>query len=376
MNNPRRLHPLAILRLLAKALQWAVPAAIALLWQGSLSWAAKGGIIVLFLLGAMGVGTFQWLRKVYYVEENEFHLKQGGWFKKHVSIPLEQIQAVESEQPLLHRLVGLYMVRIETASGKQTEAVLEIVTEEQASALKEALMGGESAAGKRTAAQDEPPCYRLSGKWLLYAGMTSEKIWVTLFFPIIFLLKYLDQVRLFFTDEEIRSFSEHFLQLEMLTSLLWFIPVILLAAWAISIAWMGVLYYRFQIKREGDHIYIEYGLLHTRKFTVPVKRIQLLRLEENWVRQWLGWYTLQMEVAGLEEKENKGKKQLIFFPLLPKRKLPATLLPEYTPYLTVSLQSPTRKTLSYHGILLFLGAVIPGSWDWPVSPAALLPAAV
>ena len=102
-----------------------------------------GGIVltVLFIVGL--IYLFQWLswkHLTYELESNEFNLHSGIISKKHMHVPYQRVQAVNQKAGLLHRLVGVCDVKIDTAGGASNESItLRYMRTSEAEALRSEL---------------------------------------------------------------------------------------------------------------------------------------------------------------------------------------------------------------------------------------------
>jgi putative membrane protein len=128
--------------------------------------------------------------------------------------------------------------------------------------------------------------------------------------------------------------------------------------------------YRFTLVRDGDVLRNSRGLLGKQSATIPVRRVQAVRIVEGFWRMLLGYCSLQVEVAGIG-RVNVNQRML--FPLvrmdraeslircalpeLPWPSQPLLVLPTrvHRRYLTLPLEYATGFTL----LLLFL----PGWWE-------------
>ncbi|WP_100423246.1 PH domain-containing protein [Sediminihabitans luteus] len=74
------------------------------------------GVVVL-LLGALGISALAWRKTSFAIDDDSVHLRTGILFKQQRNARLTRLQAVDLNQPLLGRLVGLAELRLEVAGG-------------------------------------------------------------------------------------------------------------------------------------------------------------------------------------------------------------------------------------------------------------------
>jgi putative membrane protein len=82
-------------------------------------------------------------------------------------------------------------------------------------------------------------------------------------------------------------------------------------------------YTGFTLSRDGEFLYIRRGLLERREATIPLARIQAVRVVEGLLRQPLGLASLRVESAGYGEDAGVSTT---LFPLLPRKEAQALLL--------------------------------------------------
>ena len=79
---------------------------------------------VLFLV-QVGTGLVRYLTFHYVLTEDELRTREGVLHRQERRIPIDRIQDLGFESTILRRILGLTVVRVETASGQGVEAVLD-----------------------------------------------------------------------------------------------------------------------------------------------------------------------------------------------------------------------------------------------------------
>jgi putative membrane protein len=105
--------------------------------------------------------------------------------------------------------------------------------------------------------------------------------------------------------------------------------VVLFVAWIVSVSMTMLNYYDFSIAKEDDQLIITRGLLEKKKITLPMKRIQGVRIVENPLRQLFGYASVIVDSAGGSVEDEQKIK---LFPLIKKADvlpLLETILPDY-----------------------------------------------
>ena len=72
----------------------------------------------------------------------------------------------------------------------------------------------------------------------------------------------------------------------------------LLAVWAISVVMTFLSYYGFAVSLEKEDLVITRGLIEKKRATVPLNRVQSVRIIENPFRQFFGYASVAIDNAG------------------------------------------------------------------------------
>jgi putative membrane protein len=319
MSSEKRLHPVAMLvgaiRTLRRWVSGLVfPGVVLLVSQGFSLWT-----VTLFLLGLLVVaalaalwGFLSWRATTYTVTGNSFRLRQGVFQKNERTIPLEHVQSVDIVQGIIQRAFGVVEVRIETAGGGASEpdASLAALDRDAAQTLRREIEGSRRESSEETTGPTI--LRRLSTRDLLLAGATSGQIGVA-FSVLAIGFQFLDN---FFPEDFARRLVET-LAPNWLMVVLILVPAGLLLAWLLAIAGTVLAYSGFTLSREGDFLYME-----RREATIPLSRIQAVRISEGLLRQPFGLASLRVESAGYGEDAGVSTT---LFPLLPRKEVEALL---------------------------------------------------
>ena len=133
-------------------------------------------------------------------------------------------------------------------------------------------------------------------------------------------------------------------------------PLGLLLAWFLAIAGTVLAYTGFTLSREGDFLYIKRGLLERREATIPLSRIQAIRVSEGVLRQPFGLASVRVESAGYGE--DAGVSTMLF-PLLPRDEVDEFLtsaVPEFA--VNPALQPLPRRALRRYVFRAVFGYLI------------------
>jgi putative membrane protein len=331
MSEPHRLHPAAIVLMGFQIVrQFAIPALIPIvlrvindgLGAVTLQTAVISVALLLALLGlSSAYGILAWHRFTYRVEAGELRIEQGIVNHQRRYIPVERIQTFDSSQGLLQRLLGVVSVRVETAGGggASPEVSPPGVSQADSEQLRQALASGRAgivATAPDTHAPDvvdalAPPAnvWKLNANDLLLAGSTGGRAGVALSI-IVAAVSLADDL---IPYDRLEGLAERVTGAVVIIGLA---VSIALVTWLLGIAGTFLAHWGFTITQQGDHLLIERGLLERRRSTIPIERIQAIRILEGVVRQPFGLVELRVESAGYGPKAGEST---VLCPLLRRK---------------------------------------------------------
>jgi len=189
-NMPQRQSQWAIIFIIIRSLRKMViqlwPLVIAAFMGRS------GGTFEKYEIIASGLGLFgmvasviSYYRFYFHVSDDELVIKQGIIKKVNLNIPFERIQSINFRQTLLHRLLQVTTIEMETAGSKDQETKIDALSIPQAEELRKLLLEKRAAAlgqmeeeGTPAVAQEvvtvENTILTLSPRDLLKVGLTRN----------------------------------------------------------------------------------------------------------------------------------------------------------------------------------------------------------
>ncbi len=336
-NEIYRLHPVSAIITSVKALKSMIlPVAIIIISNGfnfSFNFHSEHFFETVLLFGVWGVaavlalvgGVVKWRTFVYWFEDGELRVKYGLFVKKKRYIPFERIQSLNYNEGIFHRLFGLVKVQVETAGSKggKPEVELTAIRKDAADVIELEMRRAKSQAHQLIEVEQTldstpmeeatiPTIYRMSIRDLLVLATTSGGIGVVLSGLVAAVSQFSDIIPYDAVFHELSDFVKVGAFLIALTVML-----ILIVAWFVSVIITLVNYYDYTVRIEDEKLIITKGLLEKKRITLPLNRIQAIRLVENPVRQLTGFATVVVESAG-GNGEKGGDKKIALFPLIKK----------------------------------------------------------
>lgn len=331
-SEGRRLHGFTVVsRGLRLGRQLLLPAILGGASVGGGLTATVQWTFVILAIPSFAIAVAQWLAFRYRLEGEELIIDSGVLSRRRRVIPLARIQNVDLKRSALERLAGVAELRLETASGgDETEAGLAVLAVDEARELQAELLRRragaptgiapdtreEVAAGRAAetvgpggGAAREETLLRLSLSDLAIAGATSNEAGL-IAAGLATALEVLDDLGgLDRVDAWLGSVFEQGASLGLSGALLVGAAVaagFIILGWVVSIVAMVVRFWGFTLTRAGDDLRREYGLLSRHHSTVPLKRVQAIRIEQTLLRRPLGLAALKIESAGVGPQQRQN----------------------------------------------------------------------
>lgn len=275
----RRLHPLSPLVRSGRGVL-AILAVAGLSTSGALGQASgQRWYDVAVPVVVAGAAVVNWLVTRWKIDGATLRIETGLLRRDSRQLPLARIQAVDLVRPFLARMLGLAELRVRLAGAPEGDGRLAYLTEPAAVTLRARLLAAHYGLDPATPEPAEQimvtvPAGRLIGSVLLATvGLAAVAV------PAGVLLVAYSPARLF----------------AAVAPLLW---------WALlsgSLLWQRVSsQYGFTVAASPDGVRIRRGLLGTVAETIPVARVQAVRMIEPLLWRPFGWRRLEVDVAGGE----------------------------------------------------------------------------
>ncbi|GAA0260511.1 PH domain-containing protein [Cryptosporangium japonicum] len=306
----RRLHPLSPLIRGARGIG-VVGALVSYQAWGNAGWRAVAIAAAVIVLGWFVVAWIAWRFTGFRVAARELHVRDGILSRRQRTIPLERVQAVDVVRPALARPFGLAEVRMEVVGGgKDAEAPLAYLTVGEAERLRVHLLrlAADAGAPARPVAAPDADADRpadapavttavgglfvVNHKRLILSQLLTFN---TLSAPFLLVFPILE-----FTSED-PSTATVFTFVSGIVGLIQ-VPVRrLLGEWG------------FTVGRDADGLRVHRGMLDVRNQTVPISRIQAVRIRRPLLWRPFGWVRIEIDVAGYGEggEQESGRSALV-----------------------------------------------------------------
>lgn len=308
--------------------------------------------LILFFLVIIALQFAVWSKTYISLQDNAVVIERNTLNKKKNTIGIRNISNINTEQNLFEMLLGTCKVKLDTNSRSTADStdVKIVLKKADALAFKQEvtrrIRDAESGAGKGVSAQQAAagaPGEALRGEAMMPAGDAGEAedydvrsdlgdILQHGFFSVNILSV---AVIILGIAGAVRTVFQIVGDPDAAQTLIGAASGVLVAALIVASALWDtvkdfVRYYDFRAKRRGDKIYIRYGFFKKVEYTVPVDKIQALRLKQSFVARLGKRYMAEIVNVGMGDDNDEKNSFLILYSTEAKlnEKLSA-LLPEF-----------------------------------------------
>ncbi len=233
-----------------------------------------------------------WSNYDYFIEQENIKIRHGVFRKNNREIPIKRIQNVDIKRNIVHRLLGIGQVNLETAGGNTTEASLKYTSEvtsrkiqKEISERKRQIKEGIKERGEKELKRNL--LFEIKPKELAILSISSINI--RILFGLFIVLG--------FAGSFVGSILEQY-NLVFLTGGIFILFLVLLFVWVGSIITVVLKYFGFKLWSVGNSLEYERGLLNRSEGSIPLEKVQKLTIEENPLKRFFGYSTLKIETAG------------------------------------------------------------------------------
>lgn len=283
-----------------------------------------------------------WYYKVYWIENNVLHVKQGLFVKKESYLNKERVQTINTSSNVLYQMLGLKKIQIETAGGgDDAEVSLAGITVEEATELIALLNEptpevkaegtldekAEHAIEKEIVTEEKQTTeYKLTWKEILLASVTSGQF--GLLFSLIFFVYH--QVEEYIPKWIENSVKSYVMQHDIY-GWIFMVAILLVLSWIISTIGYALKHGDFTVNRRNDEVRISQGLLEKKELVLKLHRIQGITIKESILRQPFGYCAVQVEVIQSKGTDDE-KEKVTLHPIIRKDRVQQLLAHLQLPY--------------------------------------------
>ncbi len=258
---------------------------------GNPVWALIGVTLI------VGYGLARWFTTAYRIGSDEVQLRTGVLQRKVLSVPRNRIRSVSTDARLLHRALGLTVLRVSTGqeTAGDTSFALDAVPARAVPALRATLLA-ESLAPPDPAGTPGRVLARWQPSWLRYSPLTfTGLVTIGAAFGVIYQTGVLTALR---DTGVVRSGSSLFQRVGG-GGVLAGAVVVLIASVLLSVAQSLLSYANLELRRDAELLHLSHGLLRVREHTFDMRRLRGGSLREPLLVRLFGGARLDAVMTGV-----------------------------------------------------------------------------
>jgi putative membrane protein len=247
----------------------------------------------------VGYGLARWFTTTYRIDAEEVQLRTGVLQRKVLSVPRNRIRSVSTDARLLHRLLGLTVLRLSTGQEAKGEAVFELdaVEAEQVPRLRAILLAGSLA----TETVDAPPgrvLARWQPTWLRYSPLSFTGL--AMIAAAVGVVYQAGMGAVLQDSRLARSGLDAAERFGVAATVAVVVVGVLLASVLLSVLRSLMTYGNLVLRRDADVLHLEHGLLRVRQHTFDMRRLRGGTLREPLVVRLFGGARLDAVMTGVD----------------------------------------------------------------------------
>lgn len=332
MNEQKRYHPAIILFSMGSFIKdfFFLIIILFVINMGSTSkliiWGRYALIACFF--GYILYSFLKWYLETYEISEDSFIFRDGVFVKNQRNIPFERIQDHHSKANILHQLLGITSMKLETGTSDKDATISfpAISLEEEERILNSLLKKERKIEADLQDVEERAVYFESTQKDTIKAAFTSFSFLAL--FPLL-------MTGYFQLDEwlNIEETSKQVLHYFKRNIWIW-IPlglVTLAAAFAVGYLQTLFKYGNFIISSDKDRIYITRGVFTTNAYSIQKSRVQAIKIQQSLLKRIFGMVEVKLVSAGQEIIGTETEINSLY-PFMDKKRayqLLNQLLPDY-----------------------------------------------
>jgi len=308
LSTPRKQSPVAILLILYKFFMLVVKNAFPILLLIYFKPNRSGDnfetyIVMAVSLLSAALSIAAYYKFQYYIQGNEIIINKGILKKINLNVPFDRIQAINTNQSLIHRIFNVASIEIDTAGSKNSEIKIDAINFETAEALKTYILSEKEKITKEVGVENEASEIKFEEKTLLQldipallkVGFSQNHLQSFLIIAFFFLglTQYadilLDKKEFSDIEDNIASIFQSFVFI--------IIPIMIVATLLLSLFRTVLKYYNLIFQETSKGYRLISGLFTRNEKQASLQKIQLVGWHTNPLKKLFGMFQLNLSQA-------------------------------------------------------------------------------
>lgn len=271
-----------------------------------------GAIVLLLAIGAAWQ-FIVWSKTYISIYDNTIVIERNTLNRKKDTIGIKNISNVNMEQNLFEILMGTSKIKLDTNSmttANKTDVTI-VLKKKEAQSFRQYLMDLMEESGEDRRSEKMPETGQMQYDVEASLGdMVVHGLFSINIFSLLVLLGCAVGMAEVVSDTLGQGFAGKSI-MGILASILVMATVFMSALWDIIKGF--VKYYDFKVKRIEDRLYIRYGFLKKVNYTIPVDKINALKLTQSLLGRMSGRYMAEIVNVGMGDDEAEKQSFLLLY---------------------------------------------------------------
>lgn len=230
-------------------------------------------------------------------------IREGMIFRNVRHIEYARIENIDTERGVLHRLLGVAEVRVQTSTGGKPEALISVLGLDAVQEMRARVFSETRPADKEVAAPEEDTLLHLPVGELIRYGLINNRgmILVAAAFGVLHEtgLFNLDQVTIarLLASSSAGGLATLGLMMQVALGAITILAA-LIAVRLLSVILAVVTFYDFNLTRAAGDLRARYGLFTRVALTLRTRRVQAVHQSESLLHRWFKRVSLSVDLAG------------------------------------------------------------------------------
>jgi putative membrane protein len=249
----------------------------------------------------VGYGVARWFTTTYRIDSEEVQLRTGVLQRKVLSVPRNRIRSVSTDARLLHRLLGLTVLKLSTGQEARGDAAfaLDAVEAGQVPRLRAILLAESLApAAEQEVSARGRELARWQPSWLRYSPLSFTGL--AMIAAAVGLVYQAGAGAALQNSRLARSGLDAAERFGVVASVLVAAVVVVVASVVLSVLRSLVTYGNLVLRRDAEVLHLEHGLLRVREHTFDMRRLRGGTLREPLLVRLFGGARLDAVMTGVD----------------------------------------------------------------------------
>lgn len=271
-------------------------------------------------IGSLIFGLLSYLRYYYSIDDTSIYIKKGIIKTTKIHLPFERIQNINFEQNLLHQILGIVSLQIDSAGSSKNEIEIDALPRKEAEAIRDYILEKKrDLEQKNTDSKDEtitetPPVIsatrlllHLDIKNLLKVGVSQNHL-RTAGLILAVGWGFMDNIREVLQVDAYDVITQN---ANFIGDSIFIISIgLLLLAFLVSLVQTVLKYFDLKFYQSHDGFKVISGLLTRQEEALRKEKIQIIEWSDNLVQRWFKIFTLDIKqaISGIEANSQSKEK--------------------------------------------------------------------